>query len=296
MATGASNSDAAVILLDARKGVLPQTRRHSYICSLLGIQHVVLAVNKMDLVDFSGERFRHIVDDYQGFAEALGFASIAPIPLSARYGDNVTIRSDRLPWYQGPTLLECLETLEPARALEQKPFRFPVQWVNRPNLDFRGLSGTVVSGSVRPGDRVAVASSGQLSSVARIVTADGDLDEARAGDAVTLTLADDVDVARGDVLAHADSRPEVVDQFAAHLIWMANEPMLPERSYLMRLGTRYVPARVTRLKYKIDVNTLQHIAATHAGAERDRHSATSTPPRPWPSTRMPRIATWAGSS
>jgi bifunctional enzyme CysN/CysC len=263
MATGASTSDAAVILVDARKGVLTQTRRHSYICSLLGIRHVALAVNKMDLVDFSAERFRGIVDEYRGLAGTLGFASMVPIPLSARFGDNVTFRSDRTAaWYDGPTLLEHLETVEPAHALDRKPFRFPVQWVNRPNLDFRGFSGTVVSGSVRPGDRVAVASSGMLSTVARIVTADGDLGEARAGDAVTLTLTDDIDVARGDVLAHAHSRPEVVDQFAAHVLWMSAEPMLPERSYLMRIGTRYAPARITRLKHKVDVNTLQHLAAS----------------------------------
>ena len=261
MATGASNSQAAVILIDARKGVLTQTRRHSYICSLLGIKHVVLAVNKIDLADYSGERFHHIVGDYLGFAQALEFSSITPIPLSARYGDNVIHRSEHMRWYEGPTLIEHLEALDVTEGLDEKPFRFPVQWVNRPNLDFRGFSGTVASGVVRPGDRVVVAGSGRESAVARIVTAEGDLAEARAGDAVTLTLTEEVDVARGDVLAHSHERPEVVDQFAAQVLWMIEEPMLPGRSYLMRIGTRFVPARVTSLKHKTDVNTLEHIAA-----------------------------------
>ncbi len=261
MATGASNSHAAVILIDARKGVLTQTRRHSYICSLLGIRHIAVAVNKIDLVEFSGERFHHIMGDYFGFAQSLGFASITPIPLSARFGDNVTARSERMRWYDGPTLLEYLEGVDAEQSLTEKPFRFPVQWVNRPNLDFRGFSGTVVSGSIREGDKVVVAASGKESSVTRIVTADGDLPEARAGDAVTLTLADEIDVARGDVLARSDSRPEVVDQFAAHVLWMAEEAMLPGRSYLLRIGTKYVPARITNLKHKVDVNTLEHIAA-----------------------------------
>lgn len=265
MATGASNSDAAVILIDARKGLLTQTRRHSYICSLLGIRHIVVAVNKIDLVDFSGERFHHIVGDYLGFAQSLEFASITPIPVSARYGDNVTGRSDRMRWYDGPSLLEHLESLDVERDSQEQPFRFPVQWVNRPNLDFRGFSGTVSSGAIRPGDRVVVAASGRESTVARIVTADGDMPEACAGDAVTLTLADEIDVARGDVIARADARPEVVDQFAAYILWMAEESMLPGRSYLMRIGTKYLPARVTSLKHKVDVNTLEHIAAKTLG-------------------------------
>src|ERR1700742_2726376 len=188
MATGASNSDAAVILIDARKGVLTQTRRHSYICSLLGIRHVIVAVNKIDLVAFSGERFHHIVGDYLGFAQALDFASITPIPVSARYGDNVTSRSDRMCWYDGPSLLEQLESLDIDEVSAERAFRFPVQWVNRPNLDFRGFSGTVAAGAIRTGDRIVVAASGKESNIARIVTADGDLPEAVAGDAVTLTL------------------------------------------------------------------------------------------------------------
>jgi len=260
MATGASNSDAAVILIDSRKGVLTQTRRHSYICSLLGIRHVALAVNKIDLVDYSGERFHHIVGDYLGFAQSLGFTSITPIPVSARYGENVTTHSSRMCWYDGPTLLSFLENVDVDQALDDKPFRFPVQWVNRPNQDFRGFSGTVASGVVKPGDSVVVAASGKPSNVARIVTADGDLPEARAGDAVTITLTDEVDIARGDVLARAEDRPEVVDQFAAHILWMAEDAMLPGRSYLMRMGTRYIPARITSLKHKVDVNTLEHMA------------------------------------
>jgi bifunctional enzyme CysN/CysC len=265
MATGASNSDSAVILIDARKGVLTQTRRHSYICSLLGIKHVAVAVNKIDLVEFSGERFHHIMGDYFGFAQALGFSSITPIPLSARYGDNVTSRSERMRWYDGPTLLEYLENLEVEKALAEKAFRFPVQWVNRPNLDFRGFSGTIASGTIREGDRIVAAASGKESVVTRIVTADGDLPEGRAGDAVTLTLADEIDVARGDVLAKPESRPEVVDQFAAHVLWMSEEAMLPGRSYLLRIGTKYVPARITNLKHKVDVNTLEHIAGKTLG-------------------------------
>jgi bifunctional enzyme CysN/CysC len=265
MVTGASNSDAAVILIDARRGVLTQTRRHSYICSLLGIRHVVVAVNKIDLMKFSGKRFHQIVGDYMGFAQSLEFLSITPIPLSARFGDNVTRPSEHMYWYNGPTLLEHLERLDVDHGFEEKPFRFPVQWVNRPNLDFRGFSGTVASGSIAPGDRVVVAASGRESTVSRIVSANGDLPEARAGDAVTLTLTDDVDIARGDIIARTDSRPEVLDQFAVHVLWMGEEALLPGRSYLMRIGTKYVPARFTSLKHKVDVNTLEHIAANTLG-------------------------------
>jgi len=261
MATGASGSDVAVILIDARKGVLTQTRRHTYICSLLGIRHICVAVNKIDLVAYSGERFHHIVGDYLGFAQSLGFGSITAIPISARLGDNVTQRSQRLGWYEGPTLLEYLESVEIDSALDSKPFRLPVQWVNRANQDFRGFCGTVVSGVIRPNDRIVVAQSGRETTVKRIVTADGDLPAAYPGDAITLTLADEVDIARGDVLARSDSRPEVVDQFAAHILWMAEEPMFPGRSYLLRIGTKYVPARVTTLKHKVDVNNLEHMAA-----------------------------------
>ena len=260
MATGASNADLAVILIDARKGVLTQTRRHSYICSLLGVKHLVLAVNKIDLADYSEAVFDRIVADYLDFAKTLGFETIAPIPMSARYGDNVYTRSEKLPWYKGKTLIQHLETIDVVSEQAGKPFRFPVQWVNRPNLDFRGFSGTIASGIVRPGDKVVVAASGRETAIERIVTYDGDLAEARAGDAVTLTLKDEVDVARGDLLVPPTARPEVADQFAAHLLWMTDEPLLPGRSYLMRIGSQYSPVKVTTLKHKIDVDTLEHLA------------------------------------
>jgi bifunctional enzyme CysN/CysC len=260
MATGASNADLAVILIDARKGVLTQTRRHSFICSLLGVKHLVLAVNKIDLADYDQAVFDRIVADYLDFAKTLGFETITPIPMSARYGDNVYTRSDKLPWYKGKTLIEHLETIDVISEATGKPFRFPVQWVNRPNLDFRGFSGTIASGVVRPGDKVVVAASGRETAIERIVTYDGDLAEARAGDAVTLTLADEVDIARGDLLVPPTARPEVADQFAAHLLWMTDEALLPGRSYLMRIGTQYSPVKVTALKHKIDVDTLEHLA------------------------------------
>jgi bifunctional enzyme CysN/CysC len=260
MATGASNSDLAVILIDARKGVLTQTRRHAYIVSLLGIRHVVLAVNKIDLVDFSEAVFRSIVSEFQTFAKDLGFASVTPIPLSARFGDNVIAKSAKTPWHDGPTLLSHLETVDVSTAMAEKPFRMPVQWVNRPNLDFRGFAGTIVSGRVRPGDVIAVARSGRTSSVTRIVTMDGDVHEAVAGEAVTITLADEIDISRGDVLAAAQARPEVSEQFSAHILWMAEEEMLPGRPYMLKLGPATVPAQITDLKYKTDVNTLAHNA------------------------------------
>jgi bifunctional enzyme CysN/CysC len=265
MATGASNADLAVILIDARKGVLTQTRRHSFICSLLRVRHVVLAVNKIDLVDFDQAVFDKIVSEYMDFAKSLDFASITPIPMSARYGDNVYTRSDKLPWFKGRTLIEHLEQIDVEQAQHALPFRFPVQWVNRPNLDFRGFSGTVASGVVRPGDKIVVAASGRESTVERIVTYDGDLAEARAGEAVTLTLADEIDVARGDVLVPPTQRPEVADQFAAHLLWMTDEPLLPGRPYLMRIGTQVTPVKVTALKHKIDVDTLEHLAGRTLG-------------------------------
>jgi bifunctional enzyme CysN/CysC len=261
MATGASTAELAVILVDARKGILTQTKRHSYICSLLGVRHVLLAVNKIDLVDFDQSTFNKIVSDYKSFSETLNFASITAIPMSARFGDNVTLRSTKTPWYDGPTLLEQLESVDVESWAEAAAFRFPVQWVNRPDSDFRGFSGTVATGSVKPGDAVTVAASGVQTKVARIVTFDGDLTEAKAGDAVTLTLADEVDIARGDLLSPPTARPEVADQFAAHVIWMGDEPLFPGRPYLMRIGTRYVPVRVTALKHKIDVDTREHLAA-----------------------------------
>ncbi|WP_238120778.1 MULTISPECIES: sulfate adenylyltransferase subunit CysN [unclassified Xanthobacter] len=265
MATGASNSDLAVILVDARQGILTQTRRHSYIVKLLGLKHVVLAVNKIDLVDFSQERFDAIVAEYAAFAADFGFETLVPIPLSARFGDNVITRSANTPWYSGPSLLEHLEAVEVASNALARPFRMPVQWVNRPNLDFRGFSGTIVSGLVRPGDAVVVAGSGATSRIRSIVTKDGDLEEAGAGEAVTLTLTDEVDVSRGDVLAAAADRPEVSDQFAAHLIWMHDEPLLPGRPYLIKMGTRTVGAQITEIKHKLDVNTFQRLAAKTLG-------------------------------
>ena len=260
MATGASNSDLAVVLIDARKGVLTQTKRHSYIASLLGIRHVVLAVNKIDLVGFSEEIFDDIVKDYLSFAEQLGFQTLLPIPISARYGDNVIAKSPRMPWYQGPALLDHLNTVDVESQLAEKPFRMPVQWVNRPNLDFRGFSGTISSGRVKPGDAVVVAGSGRTSKVARIVTMDGDLDEGIAGEAVTICLADEIDMSRGDILAPAAARPEVSDQFSAHMLWMAEDELLPGRQYLLKIGAKTVPATVTELKHKVDVNTLDHLA------------------------------------
>jgi bifunctional enzyme CysN/CysC len=260
MATGASNSELAVILIDARKGVLTQTRRHAYIASLLGIRHIVLAVNKIDLVDYSQEVFDKIVSDFHTFSARLNFVSQVAIPISARYGVNVIEKSKETPWYQGPPLLTHLELVDVDTALTDNPFRLPVQWVNRPNLDFRGFSGTIAGGRVRPGDSIVVAKSGRSTKVERIVTMDGDLPEAVAGDAITLTLADEVDISRGDVLADPHARPEVSDQFAAHLLWMADEELLPGRQYLLKLGTATVPAQISALKHKIDVNTLDHLA------------------------------------
>ncbi|MBI1212330.1 MAG: sulfate adenylyltransferase subunit CysN [Alphaproteobacteria bacterium] len=261
MATGASNSDLAIILVDARKGVLTQTRRHAFICSLLGIKHVALAINKIDLVDFSEEIFATIDTEFRDFAKQLAFQNIVSLPISARYGDNVIERSNRTPWYRGPSLLAHLETVDVETALAAKPFRLPVQWVNRPNLDFRGFAGTIVSGVVQTGDRVSVARSGRATTVSRIVTADGDLQKAVAGDAVTLTLAEEIDVSRGDLLVPPSDRPEVSDQFAAHMLWMAEDELLPGRQYLLKIGTRTVPASITELKHKIDVNNLEHFAA-----------------------------------
>jgi bifunctional enzyme CysN/CysC len=255
MATGASTSDLAVILVDARRGVLTQTRRHSFIVSLVGIRHVVLAVNKIDLVGFSEAIFEDIVADYRAFAAGLGFETLTAIPLSARYGDNVLERSPHMPWYDGPTLVEHLETVAVDDDASERPFRLPVQWVNRPNLDFRGFSGTIASGTVRRGDAMVVAKSGRTSTVKSIVTFDGELDVASAGEAVTLTLDDEIDISRGDLLSGSIDRPEVADQFAAHLIWMADDPLLPGRPYLLKVGARQVGAQVTAIRHKIDVNT-----------------------------------------
>jgi bifunctional enzyme CysN/CysC len=261
MVTGASTADLAVILIDARKGVLTQTRRHSFLVSLIGIQHVVLAINKMDLVGWSRETFDTILADYRAFAAQIGLSEITAIPISGLKGDNIASRSANTPWYDGPALMEHLETVElDEDRLRTRPFRMPVQWVNRPNLDFRGFSGLIASGQVAPGDPVRVLPSGRTSTVKRIVTKDGDLAQAAAGQSVTLTLADEVDVSRGDVLAAADHPCEVSDQFETTLVWMADEPLLPGRPYWLKLGAKLVSAQVTDIKYKIQVNTLEHLA------------------------------------
>jgi len=265
MATGASTAQLAIILIDARKGVLTQTRRHSLICSLLGVRHVIVAVNKIDLVGYAQEAFERIAADYAAFAAELGFASIVAIPISARFGDNVIERSSRTPWYSGPALLQCLESVEIAQEAAVKPFRFPVQWVNRPSPDFRGYAGTVASGRIQVGDPILVAPSGQSSRVKEIVTHGGLVATAAAGEAVTLTLADELDIARGDILASPTAGPEVSDQLAAHVIWMGEEPMVPGRSYLARIGTKTVPTTITALKYRIDVSTREHLAARTLG-------------------------------
>ncbi|HEY1141927.1 MAG TPA: sulfate adenylyltransferase subunit CysN, partial [Lysobacter sp.] len=263
MATGASTADVAVVLVDARKGLLPQTRRHSYIASLLGIRHVLLAVNKMDLVDFDRTVFDDIEASYRELASTLGIEHVQAIPLSALQGDNLMSRSDRTPWYGGPNVLEYLETVDASRTEQDVGFRLPVQWVNRPNQDFRGFAGTVAAGEIRPGDDIVALPSGRRSHVARIVTADGDLDVAREGQAITLTLRDELDVSRGDVIADAHRPAQVADQFAAHVLWMGEQPLLPGRPYWLKIGTRNVSASVTEIKHKIDVNTQEPLAAKH---------------------------------
>ena len=261
MATGASTADLAVLLVDAQSGILTQTRRHAYIVSLLGIRHVVLAVNKIDLIGFDEERFVDIRNAFAEFAQPLGFETLVTIPLSARHGDNVITPSARTPWYGGPTLLAHLEGVEVAGDAAERPFRLPVQWVNRPNAGFRGYAGTLASGVVRPGDAIAVARTGLTARVARLVTMDGDLQEAVAGDAVTLTTDVEIDISRGDVLSSPEQRPEISDQIAAHLIWMADEPLLPGRSYLLKAGSRTVGAAVSELKHQVDVDTFKSLAA-----------------------------------
>jgi bifunctional enzyme CysN/CysC len=261
MITGASTADAAVILIDARKGVLTQTRRHSYLVSLLGIRRIVVAVNKIDLVDYSPRVFERIERDYREFAGRIGLDEVTCIPISAVDGDNVVQHADTTPWYHGMTLVEYLESVPVGDDLPAKPFRMPVQWVNRPDLHFRGFAGIVVSGSVHVGDGVRVLPSGRQSHVARILVGDVDAQTATAGQSVTLTLTDEVDVSRGDVLASAADPPSVADQFEATVVWMHDRPMLQGRSYLMKIGARTVPATVSPIKYKINVNTLEHVAA-----------------------------------
>lgn len=262
MVTGSSTADLAVILVDARKGVLVQTRRHSYICHLLGIRHFVLAVNKLDLVDYRQDRFDEIVADYAEFARSIGIADFTAIPISGFRGDNITALSANTPWYGGPVLIDHLETVSLDRAGQQAaPLRLPVQWVNRPNLDFRGFAGQIASGTVKPGDAVRVLPSGRTTTVARIVTLGDDLDQAVAGQSVTLTFADEIDCSRGAVIAAADAPPEVADQFEATLVWMDDQPLLPGRGYWLKLGTQTVSATVQPPKFVINVNTLDRLAA-----------------------------------
>jgi bifunctional enzyme CysN/CysC len=263
MATGASTADLALLLVDARKGVVAQTRRHALICSLLGIRHIVLAVNKLDLVGFDHVAFETIEATFRQFAADLGFISLQAIPISARFGDNVAASSERVDWYEGPPLLDYLETVDVNGPVDNSGigFRFPVQWVSRPNLDFRGVAGTMAAGSIKPGDPIVVTGSGVTTRVKEIVTFDGTVERAASGDAVTLTFADEIDVTRGDLLTSPKSRAEFADQFAAHLIWMKEEQLVPGRSYWLKLGTKTVPATVTALKHRIDVDNGAHVAA-----------------------------------
>ncbi|WP_449395540.1 sulfate adenylyltransferase subunit CysN [Devosia riboflavina] len=261
MATGASNADLALLLVDARKGLLTQTRRHSFILSLVGVKHVVLVVNKIDLVGYDQAIFDQIEADYRTFAKDLGFQTLAAVPVSALRGDNILANSERMPWFTGAPLVPYLETIEVAQDKAAQPFRFPVQWVNRPNLDFRGFCGTVAAGHVTVGDEVLVAASRKPAKIARVVTMDGDLDTAVAGQAVTLVLDREIDVSRGDVLAHAGTVPEFSNQFQARLVWMNDEPAYQGRSYLLKVGAQTVPATITDIKFRTNVNTLEHVAA-----------------------------------
>tara|TARA_R110000782_G_scaffold78293_3_gene155863 strand:- start:50264 stop:52180 length:1917 start_codon:yes stop_codon:yes gene_type:complete len=262
MVTGASTADLAVILIDARKGVLTQTKRHSYLAHLLGIRNIVLAVNKMDLIEYDVLRYDTIVEEYRCFARDIGIEHFVPIPISGFKGDNITTLSSNTPWYKGPSLIEHLETVEVnATADQDKPFRMAVQWVNRPNLDFRGFSGQIATGRVTPGDAVRVLPSGKTSTVSRIVTLDGDLDEAVAGQSVTLCFVDEIDCSRGDVIAAADNPPETADQFEAAIVWMSDDALIPGRAYWLKLGTQMVSATVQAPKYVVNVNTMEHLAA-----------------------------------
>ena len=261
MATGASTASLAIVMVDARKGVLTQTMRHSYLVSLLGITHVILAINKMDLVEYSQATYSTIKTSYEQFATNLNFQEVVCIPVSALRGDNIFHRSPHTDWFHGPTIMGHLETVDIQSDVSQKPFRMPVQWVNRPNLDFRGFSGTIASGQVRPGDIIVAPSSGRTSQVTRIVTYDGDLDSAETGQSVTLLLQDEIDISRGELLSAAQARPTTADQFEATIIWMHDGPLLPGRKYLLKAGTRTIPAQISELKYKVNVNTLEHLAS-----------------------------------
>jgi len=263
MATGASTADLAIVLVDARKGLLTQTRRHSYIVSLLGIRHVVLAVNKMDLVDYSQERFDEIVAGYRELAASLGIDHVAAIPLSALKGDNMLAHSKATPWYRGETLLEHLENVQVDASGRIDALRMPVQWVCRPNQNFRGFAGAIAAGEARPNMEIVVLPSGRRSRIDRVVTADGDLEVARAGQAVVLTLEDEIDASRGDVIAAGSAPAETSDQFSAHLLWMDDAPLLPGRPYFIKIGARTIGAQVTEIKHKVDVNTQEELAAKH---------------------------------
>ncbi|WP_184613167.1 sulfate adenylyltransferase subunit CysN [Xanthomonas arboricola] len=261
MATGASTADVAVVLVDARKGLLAQTRRHSYIVSLLGIGHVVLAVNKMDLVDYDAQVFADIAEGYRALAAQLGIADVQCIPLSALAGENLSSPSARMPWYRGPHLLQHLDTVHVETPEAGSGFRLPVQWVNRPHQHFRGYAGTIAAGQVRVGDAVVVVPSGRRTQVASVLDANGEVDSARAGQAVTLTLREEIDISRGDIIAAVDDPPEVADQFAAHLLWMDDAALLPGRPYWLKIGTRTVTASISEIKHKVDVNTQERLAA-----------------------------------
>ncbi len=262
MVTGASTADLSVILIDARKGILTQTRRHSVLVWLLGIRHVILVVNKMDLVDYSREVFDKIEAEYRAFATELGLTNVTCIPISAVKGDNIIDRSSVMTWYEGPTLMHLLDNVEiDETRVRDLPLRLPIQWVNRPNQDFRGFAGTIVGGRIRKGEAIRVQPSGRTSQVSRIVTFDGDLDEAVAGQSITITLADEIDVSRGDLIVAANEPAEIADQFEATVVWMNEAPLLPGRSYLMKIGTRTATATISPLKYKINMNTMQHLAA-----------------------------------
>ncbi len=258
MATAASTAELAIILIDARKGVLVQTRRHSFIASLLGVKHIVVAINKMDLVEFSEQTFNEIEQAYRSLTESLGFAEIICIPMSALDGDNVTSHSERMDWYDGPALLPYLETVDVANVQVSLPFRFPVQWVNRPDLNFRGFSGTIAGGSINVGDEIIVIPSGKRSRVKKLVTYDGELETARADQALTLTLEDELDISRGDVICGADEAADQSNQFAAHVLWMTEDELLPGRQYLLKTTNKMTPATVTELKYKVNVNNFDH--------------------------------------
>lgn len=261
MATGASTADLAVVLVDARKGLLTQTRRHTFIASLLGIRHIIVAINKIDLVNYDRSIFEKIDEDFRAMSSDMGFASITPIPLSARFGDNVTAPSPNMEWYNGPTLLGHLETVEFEDERLDSPFRFPVQYVLRPDLNFRGFAGTLAAGTVKPGDPVVVAKSGKLSTVKRIVTMDGDLDQAVEGQAVTLVLEDEIEVSRGNMLVAPEDRPEVADQFAANIVWFSEDAMLPGRQFILRTETDRATVSINDLRHRIDVNSFAHEAA-----------------------------------